>query len=172
PQPITPSEPPAKRVFPSGARPIYDYIEGVGQGKRALSMARKRELKPRITDQVKASKFYSEWVHDLMTRCESISVRTGCWLYVAVQHPASRTPFMHYSSPKLRREASQALATFHEQVSMAMTALVHSDRKARVTEAIELLKQEARAVAAEEKSQKMEDELSRAQSKVADLEAK
>ncbi|KAF6747771.1 hypothetical protein DFP72DRAFT_774206, partial [Ephemerocybe angulata] len=161
-----------KRLYPSGARPLYGLVEGVGRGKRALSMARTRELQPRIVEQVYASKMYSAWIIDLMTRCESISVRTGSWMYVTVQHPNSKNPFTHYSSPKLRREAPEQLESFHKEVSMTMTALVCSDRKARVEEMISALKQEARAVEAEKRSERMEQELKQARDQVSELQAK
>ncbi|KAF5328031.1 hypothetical protein D9611_015077 [Ephemerocybe angulata] len=159
-----------KRAYASGAKPIFDWIEGVGRGARNWRLARKRPLLPEIVDNARATKCYSGWVHDLMSRCESISIRSGCWMYVAVQHPSARTPFTHYSSPKLRAEAPAALASFHKDVSMTMTSLVRADRKAKVESIVEALRNKARAEAAEAKTAATEQKLALANERLEELE--
>ncbi|RXW22158.1 hypothetical protein EST38_g3692 [Candolleomyces aberdarensis] len=114
-------------VYPSDTRAIHGYIEGVGRGNEPAQMARVRPAKPLDRDQRKAMKHYDKWTRDLFTRCESISNSTGCWMYVAVQHPSSRTPFLHFASRKVRREAPEELRDIHQDVSRMMVLLKRAD---------------------------------------------
>ncbi|EGN99059.1 hypothetical protein SERLA73DRAFT_28230, partial [Serpula lacrymans var. lacrymans S7.3] len=36
---------------------------------------------------------------------ECVCHETNCWLFVAAQHPQANTHFIHYTSPRLQREA-------------------------------------------------------------------
>ncbi|KAJ2935063.1 hypothetical protein H1R20_g1992, partial [Candolleomyces eurysporus] len=118
----------SRRVYPSDTRAIHGYIEGMGRGNEPAQMARVRPAKPLDRDQKKAMKHYDKWTRDLFTRCKSISNSTGCWMYVAIQHPSSRTPFLHFASRKIRREAPEELKDIHQDISRMMVLLKRADR--------------------------------------------
>ncbi|KAH6917653.1 hypothetical protein BKA70DRAFT_1215856 [Coprinopsis sp. MPI-PUGE-AT-0042] len=158
----------AKRIQPSNSNPIFGVVDGVGRGKRRvqlilerLAIARTRPLKKAIGDQRKATKSYHVLVNEMVTRCESLSSRTGCWLYFAVQHPDAKTPFVHFSSLKLRREASTDLKEIHAVVAKTMSNLVRADRVSKV----DLLRSQAiveeQATKALDRAAQAEDEVDR-----------
>ncbi|KAH6907858.1 hypothetical protein BKA70DRAFT_1036058, partial [Coprinopsis sp. MPI-PUGE-AT-0042] len=60
---------------------------------------------------------------------EDVSYRTGCWLYIAVQHPNARSSFIHYSSRKLRKDSPTQVASLHKEVSQVMTGLYRAERR-------------------------------------------
>ncbi|KAF6749398.1 hypothetical protein DFP72DRAFT_787081, partial [Ephemerocybe angulata] len=158
-----------KRAYASNAKPIYDYVQGAGRGARPFKLARNRPLGTPIEEQVHANKMYTQWAHDMLGRCESIAVRSGCWMYLAIQHPSSKNPFYHYTSPKLLKEAPEAVREFHQEVSQTMTAVMRADRKGRVEKALATLKAEAGAIEAEK--QKTEAAEQKLQTANAELEA-
>lgn len=61
-------------------------------------------------------------------QAERISVETGCWLFVAAQHTTARLPFIHYSSPRLRRDGSKSLEDAVNQFSKMFSGLVAARR--------------------------------------------
>ncbi|KAF6742532.1 hypothetical protein DFP72DRAFT_1081836 [Ephemerocybe angulata] len=118
-----------RRARASNVNPLYDVVRGVGRGSEELRMARVRPIKAPIRNQKAAVKYYDYAVKDLMCRAESIANATGCWLYVAMQHPSSRTPFTHYASRKLRREAEADLGSIHSDMNRMMSQLKRADRE-------------------------------------------
>ena len=67
-------------------------------------------------------------------QCEHISTETGCWLYLAAQHPNARLPFVHYSSPRFRRDAMAQVTEITNQFHAILSGLV----RARYLSAMEL----------------------------------
>ncbi|KAH6906228.1 hypothetical protein BKA70DRAFT_1429644 [Coprinopsis sp. MPI-PUGE-AT-0042] len=141
---------------PSNVQPIYSIVEGAGRGGMRLSVARVRELKPAFSDMSKATRKYEEWVKDLLTRAESISTRTKSWVYVAVHNPNSRTPFTHYTSSKLRKEAPDQVKKIHELVSQTMAALARAETREKVE--IEAARLQAEVTATEVTARAVEAE--------------
>ncbi|KAH6905371.1 hypothetical protein BKA70DRAFT_1108112, partial [Coprinopsis sp. MPI-PUGE-AT-0042] len=92
---------------------------------------------------------------------ESFAVQTGCWLYFAVQHPDSKSPFVHYSSHKLRREGASDLQVIHQEVGRTMSALVRADRVSKVDIIRSQAAAEEKASEALYRATKAEDELER-----------
>jgi SMC interacting uncharacterized protein involved in chromosome segregation len=41
---------------------------------------------------------------DGRTKCENVSLQTGCWLFVGAQHANATGKPLHYASPRLRKE--------------------------------------------------------------------
>ncbi|RXW13778.1 hypothetical protein EST38_g12077 [Candolleomyces aberdarensis] len=134
-----------KRIYPSDGKAPYGYIEGAGRGNGAAGafsvavsgpmhlpfgsdMARTREQKPAFVDQTLATRYYREKAKDILTRCEDLAHRTSCWVYIAVQHPAANSTFLHYASLKLRMEAPQELNQLHKDVGRMMSTLKRADR--------------------------------------------
>ncbi|KAH6916545.1 hypothetical protein BKA70DRAFT_1045741, partial [Coprinopsis sp. MPI-PUGE-AT-0042] len=131
PTPAAGSSPIRRR--PSNVQPIYGFVEGAGRGGMRLSVARVRELQPAFSDVSKATRKYEEWVKDLLTRVlEAISTRTKSWVYVTVHNPNSRTPFTHFTSSKLRKEAPDQVKKIHELVSQTMAALARAETREKV----------------------------------------
>jgi hypothetical protein len=102
-------------------------------------------------------------------QCESISSRTGCWLYLAIQHPNSRTPFTHFTSRKLRNEAPEQVVAIHELSSQMMAALTRADRRSKVEAEMAQVNAEKRAVEEGERADAAERRVAMLE---ADLEAR
>jgi hypothetical protein len=62
-------------------------------------------------------------------QCEALSVETGCWLYIGAQHVTASMPFIHYASPRLRREALEDLNLIHNQFNKTINSLLAARRK-------------------------------------------
>ena len=72
------------------------------------------------------------------TQCENISNETGCWLYFAAQHPTASAPFIHYASPRLRRDAKPQVTEIQQQLVKMFSALQTSRRQEAMELAVEL----------------------------------
>src|ERR1700761_3414790 len=89
-----------------------------------LDILRMKELRPPITDQAKASARFLRCASDIIERvrtvhitytaliscmpqCERLSQETGCWLHFSAQHLFAHGGFLHYTSPRLLREAKK-----------------------------------------------------------------
>ena len=57
---------------------------------------------------------------------------TGCWLYLASQHPQSLTSFTHFASKRFRLEAAPELDESHKLFSTTMSALLCDSKRSRV----------------------------------------
>ncbi|EAU81813.1 hypothetical protein CC1G_10416 [Coprinopsis cinerea okayama7 len=147
------------RRQPSGRNATWGVVEGAGRGSEPYPIHRVRELKPVISSQRKATKDLDRWTADLLSRCESISTRTGCWLYLAMQHPASRTPFVHFTSRKLRKDAPEHVRKIHNEVRLTMNALTRADRRARVEVESELQMTQQKLASAEKRAEDLESKL-------------
>jgi hypothetical protein len=82
-------------------------------------------------------------------------------LYFAVQHPDAKTPFVHFSSSKLRREASTDLQEIHSVVAKTMSSLVRADRVSKVDIIRSQAIVEEQAAKAIDRAEKAEEELER-----------
>jgi hypothetical protein len=71
-------------------------------------------------------------------QCENLSNETGCWLYFAAQHPTASSPFVHYSSPRIRRDAKPQLIEIQQQFLKIFSALQTSRRHEAMELAVEL----------------------------------
>jgi hypothetical protein len=76
-----------------------------------------------------------------MAQCEQISHETGCWLFLAAQHPNATKPYLHYTSPRLRRDAMPQTTAITNQFHGLMTDL----HRARYQNAFELQTELAQA---------------------------
>ncbi|KAH6912407.1 hypothetical protein BKA70DRAFT_1423105 [Coprinopsis sp. MPI-PUGE-AT-0042] len=152
------------RLRLSNLHPIFGLVDGAGRGGSILEIARQRELEAPFNFVSDATRKYEGWVKDLLTRCESISSRTGCWLYLAIQHPNSRTPFTHFTSRKLRNEAPEQVTSIHSLASQMMAALTRADRRSKV-------EAEMAKVEAEKKAVEQGERADAAERRLASLEA-
>ncbi|EAU87320.2 hypothetical protein CC1G_02079 [Coprinopsis cinerea okayama7 len=156
-----------KRIQPSGVNHFHGFVEGAGRGSEEYRVYRVRELKPPITDETKATKDLERWTIDLLSRCEAISTRSGCWLYMAIQHPAARTPFVHFMSRKLRRDAPEACKLIHREVRQTMNALTRAHRRGRVELEVELEKTKDDLESAQKRAEDAERALEALKAKLA-----
>lgn len=99
-------------------------------------------------------------------QAEAISEETGCWLYLASQHPYALTPFTHFASKRLRLEAAPEVAECHKVFGSTMSALLRASKRSRVDV------EKARSIAedkladAEAHVAAVESDLARAQSEI------
>ncbi|TEB19513.1 hypothetical protein FA13DRAFT_1797538 [Coprinellus micaceus] len=117
-----------KHVYPSDVNPVFGTMTRVGRGSSVYQMARKHRLKDPYANRKDAVRAFESGSRNVITRAESVAERTGAWVYVAMQHPRSRTPFIHYASRKLRAEAPEELQVIHRDMNRAMTLLKQADR--------------------------------------------
>ncbi|KIK69729.1 hypothetical protein GYMLUDRAFT_151826, partial [Collybiopsis luxurians FD-317 M1] len=54
---------------------------------------------------------------------ERIGAETGCWLYLAAQHPGVREPFVHFTSPRLINDYIPIPDTLHETAHKMFVSL-------------------------------------------------
>ncbi|EAU86897.2 hypothetical protein CC1G_10788 [Coprinopsis cinerea okayama7 len=159
------------RKQPSGVNPLYGFVDGAGRGSEEYKIYRTRALEPAYEDQADATANLARWTTDLLTRVESISYRTGCWLYLAVHHPMSRTPFIHFVSKKLRRDAPTEVERLHKEVRQLMTTLTRAQKRSVVEAEIALQEAEARAEEASQRAARAESNLAKLKRKLSLLEA-
>ncbi|KAG2003593.1 hypothetical protein CC2G_004185 [Coprinopsis cinerea AmutBmut pab1-1] len=157
----SPTKPKEKRTQPSGANAKWGTVEGAGRGNDVWDVYRVRKLKPPIRDQAEATRKLERWTIDLMSRAEAISTRTGCWLYLAIQHPASKTPFTHYTSRKLRNDAPEDVEVIHKEVHHTMNNLTRAHKRRLFEAEKEAQAAKEEASAATKRAERAEDELSR-----------
>ncbi|TEB10929.1 hypothetical protein FA13DRAFT_1806193 [Coprinellus micaceus] len=112
-----------KHVYPSDVNPVFGTMTGVGRGSSVYQMARETSFEGPLRQPQGLRFVLSRAAH-----AESVAERTGAWVYVAMQHPGSRTPFIHYASRKLRAEAPEELQVIHCDMNRAMTLLKQADR--------------------------------------------
>ncbi|KZP25726.1 hypothetical protein FIBSPDRAFT_733519 [Athelia psychrophila] len=60
---------------------------------------------------------------------ERLSMETNSWMFVAAQHPNANGQLIHYTSPRLRRDAREDTVAFVQQFSVIINGLVHARRK-------------------------------------------
>lgn len=92
-------------------------------------------------------------------QAEHLSTRTKSWLYIAAQHPSSNLSFIHYASPKLRKN-SESLAKLHRTASVVMGGLRDASRKTVTKLATQVREQEGTIKDLEKKIQDYESLLS------------
>lgn len=73
-------------------------------------------------------------------QAEYIAERTGCYIYLASLHPASRSPYYSYVSPKLREKFPEGVKRIHAAVFAEMSALLRSNQTDRINAEAELAK--------------------------------
>jgi hypothetical protein len=73
-------------------------------------------------------------------------METSCWLVVLAQHPNAASHFIHYESPRLRREAKNDTKELLENFNITISSLMNARRR----DAIEMGK--ALALAERQKS--------------------
>ncbi|KAF6749335.1 hypothetical protein DFP72DRAFT_1073452 [Ephemerocybe angulata] len=120
--------PQQKRVHPSDTNAVYGHVNGAARGTTVISMARVRAMKAPYTTRATATHGFDYLSRDLISRCEALADRTSGWLYIAMQHPGSKLPFLHYTSRKLRREAAAEMNTIHKEVGDMMKLVKRGDR--------------------------------------------
>ncbi|KAF6749098.1 hypothetical protein DFP72DRAFT_797934, partial [Ephemerocybe angulata] len=117
-----------RRVYPSNTNPIYGFVKGVARGSVPYDLARTRAMKSPYSTRRDATRGYDVQTRDILTRCEALADRTSSWVYLAMQHPGSKTPFLSFASRKLRREVPEELVKIHKDVGAMMVLVKHSDR--------------------------------------------
>jgi hypothetical protein len=90
-------------------------------------------------------------------QCERLSYETGCWLFIGAQHPHANKPFVHYSSDRLCREASQEITEFASKFSVLCASLVASWRQDALAMAQQLAVSEQEREVAEDALRQQKD---------------
>lgn len=70
-------------------------------------------------------------------QCEDVSTMTGCWLVLGAQHSSGVGSTIHYTSPRLARDAPEEAGAIINDFHALMTQLLQSRR----TEALTLTRQ-------------------------------
>lgn len=90
---------------------------------------------------------------------ESLASRTGCYAYIALQHPESGSNFYYFASKKMRDEAPAETKEIHRKVGSTMSTLLKAYKSTKVTLQVEVRDAQARATSAEQKAQALQKEL-------------
>lgn len=79
-----------------------------------------------LLDSKDASKTFLDKMNRLVERAEDISVKTGCWLFIGAQHPGGAGATIHYTSPRLLRDApdhaGEIVNDYHQLMSNLLQA--------------------------------------------------
>ncbi|CAK5276916.1 unnamed protein product [Mycena citricolor] len=103
------------------------------RGSRAFSFPRARELRAPQEEQKKSSQRFLREIQDIIDRCERLSLETGCWLQLSAQHLFASGGFLHYTSPRLRKEAKpevEKITTDLNRLYLKLIAARHQDTRA------------------------------------------
>lgn len=71
------------------------------------------------------------FTESFLPQAEALAHRSGCWLYLAAQHPGANLEFYHFTSQKLRAEHPEGVAALHDvasRVMISVTAIEKSDK--------------------------------------------
>ncbi|KAF7327471.1 hypothetical protein MKEN_00325500 [Mycena kentingensis (nom. inval.)] len=120
----TPSAGNKKRVRISNTNNIHGHIEGAMRGKEVFAWPRTRALPAARTKQADASKRFTRCVQDIIGRCERAATETGCWLQISAQHPFASGAFIHYSSPRLRKEGKSDIVRLTNEFQTMYSGLM------------------------------------------------
>ncbi|EGO00917.1 hypothetical protein SERLA73DRAFT_71884 [Serpula lacrymans var. lacrymans S7.3] len=103
-------------------------------------------------------------MEDLVVRAKRLLHGTNCWLLLAAQHPQANVHFIHYTSPRLHREAKADT----NQIVNSFADTINNLQNARRTDAIELSQKLSEANQSKERA---EAELARQQVDLAEKDA-
>ncbi|KIK60177.1 hypothetical protein GYMLUDRAFT_117433, partial [Collybiopsis luxurians FD-317 M1] len=79
---------------------------------------------------------------------EQLGEETGCWLYLAAQHPNTNENFAHYTSHCLTLDWIPMLNTVHNETNKLFVSLQHSHRSNAAELSADLIAKEAALSAA------------------------
>ncbi|KAJ7359241.1 hypothetical protein DFH08DRAFT_686530 [Mycena albidolilacea] len=86
---------------------LHGKVDGAMRGSKPFDILRMKEPRPAIADQSEASARFLRQTSDIIERCERVSQETGCWLHFSAQHLFAQGGFLHYTSPRLLKEAKK-----------------------------------------------------------------
>lgn len=112
-----------------------------------------------------ASKRFLETINRLIERCDDIAVSTGCWLFIGAQHPGGVASTIHYTSPRLYRDAPERMNEIATEYDQLMGDLLASRR----SDALELRSQLKQS---KEENLKMEAKMGDMETRMLDLARK
>ncbi|KAF6758697.1 hypothetical protein DFP72DRAFT_1064801 [Ephemerocybe angulata] len=124
----TSSSPKKKRITPSAVNAVHGFVNGACRGSKPTEVPRTRAVEPPFVTRKEASRAFRAQTKDLLTRAESVADRSAAWVYIAMQQPGAKKPFVHFASRKIRREAPKELEQVHITVSGMMALLMRGDR--------------------------------------------
>ncbi|KDR72094.1 hypothetical protein GALMADRAFT_25222, partial [Galerina marginata CBS 339.88] len=74
---------------------------------------------------------------------DDLAAATGCWLFIGAQHPSSVGSTLHYTSPRLLRDAPSRVEDMANDMHELMTDLLQSRRSDALTLSRQLKKSQA-----------------------------
>ncbi|KDR65666.1 hypothetical protein GALMADRAFT_30715, partial [Galerina marginata CBS 339.88] len=71
---------------------------------------------------------------------DDLAATTGCWLFIGAQHPSGAGSTIHYTSPRLLRDAPSRVEDLANDMHQLMTDLLQSRRSDALTLSLQLKK--------------------------------
>ncbi|KAJ6542681.1 hypothetical protein B0H19DRAFT_305990 [Mycena capillaripes] len=96
------------------------------RGSKKYEIVRTKALRPPLAEQVEASARFLRCAGDIIERCERLSNETGCWLFFSAQHLFAQGPFLHYTSPRLLKEAKKDAEQITNHFNRVFLSLIAS----------------------------------------------
>ncbi|KAJ6536761.1 hypothetical protein DFH09DRAFT_931165, partial [Mycena vulgaris] len=128
------------RVRITNRNAVYGTVEWAKRGAKSMGMSpvaprhaqqrtgavipRMWALKEPITSQSKSSCRFLRLVTDILERCEQVSQETGCWLFFSAQHMFAKVPFLHYASPRIRKEGRKEVEEITNHFNRLFLSLI------------------------------------------------
>jgi hypothetical protein len=107
-----------------------------------------------------------------MDQIERLAHETNCWVYIAAQHPNATGDFIHYTSPRLRREGKSEMEKIMTDVHITFSALMSARRKDAIELGKALATAKQAAEAAEANAEVMRRTVEAQQAEIAEYRAK
>ncbi|KDR73876.1 hypothetical protein GALMADRAFT_71426, partial [Galerina marginata CBS 339.88] len=101
---------------------------------------------------------------------EDLAASTGCWLFVGAQHCSGVGATVHYTSPRLLRDAREPMNEIANDFHELMTTLLQSRRTDALTLSRKLKKAEEDKEVMDKKVEHMSDKLATQEDKLANQE--
>ena len=73
---------------------------------------------------------------------EHISYKTGCWLYLILDHPGAGKPVTSFYSPRLQKDGGQAVTDAHKQMCVTFAGLRRALKQSHADMATQLQEKE------------------------------
>jgi hypothetical protein len=98
-----------------------------------------------------------------MFQCERLSHETGCWLFIGAQHAHASSPFVHFASSRIRRDASKEITEIASRFNGLCSALIAARRQKALVLAqrlavVEQEQQAAQLIVQEQRSKILEQD--------------
>ncbi|KII92990.1 hypothetical protein PLICRDRAFT_62370, partial [Plicaturopsis crispa FD-325 SS-3] len=108
---------------------LFGHVEGARRGNDEWKIVRTKALRPLEPNSRQAAARFARTMEEIIIRCERSSHETNSWLFIAAQHPHASAQFVHWTSPRLRRDAKADVTDLVNRFQTMINSLINARRK-------------------------------------------